>query len=323
MDIIKEKIIKVERLSDFKDEYVYDIIMEDVSTPYFYANGVLVHNSCYFTMEAIVNDEESATALADAIVDHVNESFPLFMKENFNTQEGFSDHVKAVREIVAKTGIIRAKKNYIFAVVNNEGKSYPSNDPYIKLQGGDMKVSSTPEAIRSFLKEITLKILHGANKNEVSLGVIKFRETLKGAASAKPLDFAAITSVKGLDESTEKWLRLEKNGAGKAVLSGQARAAINYNQAIKNYAPTELEIKSGSKVKILWLKKNDHDFKSMAFPSEMETLPEWFCNVFAVDLAITEQKLVDAKVGNTFDPLGWEVPTMKTVKLNSLVSFDE
>jgi DNA polymerase elongation subunit (family B) len=279
-------------------------------------------DSCYFVMDALVNDSESAVELADAIVDFVNSEFPRFMQEYFNTQPEFSNHVRAVREIVAKTGIIRAKKNYIFAVINNEGDKYPDDAPYIKLQGGDLKVSSTPEVIRTFLREITLKILAGTSKAEISADVLKFREQLKGAAGEKPLDFATVTSVKTLDEQTAKWERTEKLGLGRANLPGHIRAAINHNQALVQYAPTEAPIKGGSKVKVLWLKENEHDFKSMAFPSEMEILPTWFDKHFAVDIAITEQKLVDEKVGNTFDPIGWEVPTLKSTKFGSLVSFD-
>lgn len=278
-------------------------------------------DSCYFLMDALVNEADTAIELADAIVEFVNASFPQFMRTAFYCQPEFDDKIKAVREIVAETGIIRAKKNYVFLVRDNEGKRYTEDT--LKLQGGDMKISSTPEVIRTFLKDLTMKILKGVPKAEISNDVIKFRESFKGAASSNPLDFASVSSVKTYDEKYAQWERVEKAGMGRVDLASHVRGAINFNESVKMYAPTESLILGGSKVKVLWLRDNAHDFKNMAFPSEMNELPEWFKKHFEVDLEQTEQKLVDSKVGNTFHPIGWEVPTMKTVKLNSLVNFDD
>ena len=69
--------------------------------------------------------------------------------------------------------------------------------------------------------------------------------------------------------------------------------------------------------------KNEYGFTNMAFTSETEVLPEWFKKHFEVDLKETEQKLVDHKLGMIFDPIGWQVPTVQTVKIGKLLSFDD
>jgi hypothetical protein len=75
------------------------------------------------------------------------------------------------------------------------------------------------------------------------------------------------------------------------------------------------------KIKIVWLKPNEYDFTSMAFSSDTETLPEWFTKHFEIDVRLTELKLVDQKLKNIFDPIGWEVPTVHTQTVQKLLSF--
>ena len=76
------------------------------------------------------------------------------------------------------------------------------------------------------------------------------------------------------------------------------------------------------KIKIVWLKDNEYGFTNMSFSSDLETLPKWFTDHFEVDIKLTEQKLVDQKLKNIFDPIGWDVPTEHTMTVNRLLSFD-
>ena len=74
MDFELTRIKSIERIDSY-DEYVYDVIMEDSSLPWFFANNVLVHNSCYFTMEGLVNNIDEGIELANGIADYVNSTF--------------------------------------------------------------------------------------------------------------------------------------------------------------------------------------------------------------------------------------------------------
>ena len=103
---------------DSYDDYVYDVIMEDSSLPWFFANNVLVHNSCYFTMEGLVNNIDEGIELANGIADYVNSTFDNFMKTSFNCQDDYLGLIKVAREIVAHSGIFQAKKKYMLAKVS-------------------------------------------------------------------------------------------------------------------------------------------------------------------------------------------------------------
>lgn len=279
-------------------------------------------DSCYFLLDALVekDDVDTAVELADAIVKYVNSGFSEFTKTAFNCQPDFQGKINANREIVAKSGIIRAKKNYTFLVNDNEGKRY--DKPKLKLQGGDLKVKSTPEVVRTFLSEMTMKILTGTARQEISDDVIKFRDSLTTHAMKDPLAYATVSTVKTLGEYQEKWKRTEKVGLGKVNLPGHIRAAINYNWCVEQFAPSESALMSGAKVKIVCVEKNEWGFTTIAFPTDMERLPQWFNDRFEVNVKLTEQKMIDSKVGNTFNPIGWEIPTRASALRNKLFEFD-
>jgi DNA polymerase elongation subunit (family B) len=281
-------------------------------------------DSCYFVMENLVGEDvDLAVQVADEVVSAVNDSFPEFMRSAFNCQSGFDTLIRANREVVATAGIFRAKKKYMLLVANNEGTVYaPDDEKALKTQGSDIKISSTPETIRGLLKDTTLSILRGVSKSVIDEKIIAFRRNLNQNPDVNPLDYASITSVKNLDEYHVKYERIELAGMGRANLPNNVRSSFNHNACLKLFSVQDSqEIISGMKIKIVWLKPNEYDFTSMAFSSDTETLPEWFTKHFEIDVRLTELKLVDQKLKNIFDPIGWEVPTVHTQTVQKLLSF--
>jgi DNA polymerase elongation subunit (family B) len=283
-------------------------------------------DSCYFTMSGLVNNADDAILMADYVAEAINNSFPPFMRAAFNCGPGFDELIRAARELVCRTGILQAKKKYMMAMVDKEGKRVKEGDDELKTMGSDIKLSSTPEVIRTMLKEVVMMILNKRDKKEIDEVIINFRSSLKleGDQTIDPLDLSTIVSVNELEEYQVKWENLEKVGRGKVSIPANARATINYNFILEKLGiQDEPEIISGSKIKILWLKENPYGFTNIAFPSETETLPEWFKKHFDVDMAAMEQKLVDQKLQNIFDALDWSVPTFQSLKIASLLDIDD
>jgi hypothetical protein len=192
--------------------------------------------------------------------------------------------------------------------------------------GSDIKLSSTPEVIRTMLKEVVMMVLNEKPKAEIDDVIIDFRSSLKlkDDGSIDPLDLSTIISVKELEEYQAKWELIELAGRGKVNIPANARATINYNYILSKLdVRDEPEIISGSKIKILWLKENVYGFTNIAFPSDAERLPEWFKQHFEVDMAAMEQKLVDQKLQNIFDTLDWSVPTFQSMKIKSLLDIED
>ena len=284
-------------------------------------------DSTYFTMSKIVDNVEDGIACADSVAGAVNESFPPFIREAFLCQPGFDTLISANREMVARSGIFRAKKKYVMYVADMEGKRIDPDSPKaLKTQGSDIKISSTPMKIREMLKSVTMSILRKEDRKKIINYIIDFRKKLSNndASEINLLEFASVSSVSTYDKYYEQWERIEKTGLGRAKINSAAvRAAINHNHYLELIGNTESpKIMGGDKVKMLWLSTNDHGFTNMAFPSETEELPKWFTDKFEVDLKVTEQKLVDQKLKNLFEPINWEVPSIQTEKMHSLVSFE-
>ena len=282
-------------------------------------------DSCYFSLENIVGSNiDDAILCADGIALSVNDSFQEFMQTAFFCQPNFDNLISANREVVASAGIFKAKKKYILLTDDVEGTRIDVNSPKaLKTQGSDIKISSTPKPIREMLKTIILMILKYTNKKEIIDFIIDFRRNFNSSA-INPLDYATVISVKNLEIYTEKWTRLEKAGLEKVNLPGNVRASINYNECLFMFNDKEsLPIISGAKIKIVWLRENQYNFKSIAFNSDNDSFPYWFSTSFEIDLKTTEQKLIDQKIKNIFEAIGWEVPTEQTLIVNKLLSFDD
>jgi DNA polymerase elongation subunit (family B) len=284
-------------------------------------------DSSYFTMKGLVESEDEAIELSDAITAETNRQFPDFMVAAFNCQPGYHDLIKANRELVCRTGVLQAKKKYMMAMIDKEGKRYaPGDEDELKTMGSDIKLSSTPALIKTMLKEVVMMVLNKQPKAAIDKLILDFRTSLSHGKidAVSPLDLSSIVSIKQLEDYHFKWEHVEKVGRGRVTMPVNARSTINHNWMLERLEiKDETPIKSGSKIKILWLKANDFDFDSIAFASETEQLPKWFTARFEVDMARMEQKLVDQKLQNIFDALGWEVPTFQDQLVKTLLSFDD
>lgn len=296
-------------------------------------------DSIYFSMEALVDNVDDAIACADAVADEINASFPEFMRTAFFCQPEFDSLIKTNREIVASTAFFRAKKKYALRVVDKEGVRIPEgHKDELKTMGSDVKLSSTPEAIREFLKTVTLMILRGKPKVEIDEFILDFRlkfkedeltpEQVEGFIGEETLeefnilDFATVTSVKELDKYFLPWERIEKKGLGKVNMTAAARAVINHNECLKLYKDNDTQpIIAGQKIKMVWLMPNEHKFTNIAFASEVDVPPDWFYEHFEPDMKATEKKLIDTKLEAIYNPIGWQVPTPQTVAVNKMFEF--
>lgn len=295
-----------------EDTYGYNV--------YECANDSVIYgdtDSNYFKTGA--KNKEEAIAIADEIGVKVNESFIPFMREKFLCQPEYDVLIKAGREVVADRGIFQAKKKYILRVVNLDGKDVkPGSSKYLKVMGGEIKKSDTPKVIQAFLKEVTLKILDGVSYSDIEEYVNNERRAFKTATDM--LSIGIPKAVNKLEMYYAQYLELEKPGVKRVRLPGHVRASINFNEHLLEIKDRMNQpIKSGNKVKIFYLKPNDQRFTSIAVPSDADSLPTWFKDDFIIDIAKTEEKLIDLKLESIFVPIGWLVPTFNRARANKLL----
>lgn len=271
-------------------------------------------DSCYFKTHA-ANTEE-AIEVADLVADLTNKSFPAFMQKTFNCQEGFEGLIKAGREVVARRGLFQARKKYILKVVDLEGKRVDK----LKSQGSEIKKSDTPKVIQDFMKQLMGLVLDGAEYPALE----KFVNEARRAHVTKTDELflvGVVKQVNNLDSLYAEWQRTEKIGAGKVTLTGQARAAINFNELQKQFDPGGKLIRAGDKVRIFYLKPNHFNFKSIGVPAELEDFPAWFPEDIVVDTKLTEEKLIDNKLKGIFAALGQPLPNPARALANKMLVF--
>jgi hypothetical protein len=295
----------------FIDDFVYDIVMKDTTAPYFFGDGILVHNSCYFATGA--DDPEDAVLIADHIAEHVNESFVGFVQDYFLVQPEFNSLIKVAREVVADRAVFIAKKKYLMHLYDKEGKRVDE----LKVQGAENKKSSTPAPIREFLNTITNMILRdNCTKDEVFKYVHESRDSLF-------TDFDDLIEM-GVAQSANKiefYTEQLENGL-RPNIPGHVRAAIQYNECLdmfKDYVNPR--IYGGDKIKVYHLEENQFRFKTLALPSDSDSFPPWFKEYFRLNKQVMEEKLIEKKLERLFNALDWPLPTRAEIVANSLLEF--
>lgn len=307
--------VKIETVSAIEevglvDDWVYDITMEDESRPYFFGNNILVHNSCYFATGAA--NKEDAIAIADQVAEIVNRSYPEFMRRTFLCTKGFDDIIKCGREIVSDRGIFVGKKLYILHLCDVEGKSVDK----MKVMGLSIKKTTIPKAVSDRIEQFVERLLKGEDWNEISQAIVDYKDELRGAANI--LDIGLPKGVNGVEDYTKEY---ERNGDD-ARLPGHIAAAIHYNEMLAYYNDkTSMAITSGMKIKVFYLKQTRGKFKSIALPTDIEVVPDWFISNFAVDFDAHIQRLVDKPLDNILKAIGKPVPTKQSMLVDSLLVF--
>lgn len=304
-------ILSVEQLDDFEDEYVYDLVMEDGNYPYFVANGILVHNSNYF--KTFTDNIEDAVKVADTVATVVNDSFPAFVIKAFNATNERSTVIKCAREIVGESALFfKVKKKYTIKVVDNEGKRCNK----LKSMGSEIKRSDTPKIIQDFLKKLMNKILDGYEYTEIADFVNVQRKQL---IFNNLNDLMAIGATKQINKF-EHYLAAFK-AKEKVTIPGHVRAAINYFLLSQENDDNPTIISSGDKMTVFYLKNTNsaylRNMKTIAFPSDMETVPDWFVENFVVDTKLTSEKMIDSKIEGIFDAWGQPMPSEKQAVIQS------
>lgn len=273
-------------------------------------------DSCYFKTNA--TNKEDAIEIADAVAEAVNSSFPKFMQKQFNCQPQYDSLIKAGREIVGSAGLfLNAKKKYTIKVVDNEGKAVNK----LKTVGSEMKKADTPKVIQIFLKELMGLILDHEEYPVIEKFVNEKRKSLVFKVE-NPIVLGAAKQINNLDAKYAEFLRTEKVGNGKvAHCPGHVRAAINYNELVKEFNSSDKLLKAGDKGIIFYLKPNDHQIKAIAFPADLNHFPIWFTENFQINKKLTEEKMIDAKLERIFEAMKWEIPTPQNTRVNSVLRF--
>lgn len=207
------------------------------------------------------------------------------------------------QEVIAKAALFVSKKRYSLWHINEEGVSVD----YIKNTGLEIVRSETPEAVRPRLIKIVESILKGATEAELKVLVNVQREEL---LQTLPEEIAVNIGVSDI----EKYLGEDGRPTKGAPM--HVKGAINYRMMLKTLklGKKYQDIQSGSKAKVVYVKRNKYNVDSISFIR----WPKEFDEIFTVDRPKLIGKYYDEKVDSLLSPMGLKglVQTEKKVNLD-------
>jgi DNA polymerase elongation subunit (family B) len=267
-------------------------------------------DSTYFKTYA--DTIEEAIVIADAVAKKVNDSYEGFMRETFLCTPGFDNLVKAGREIVSDRGIFVEKKRYILHLVDLDGKKVDK----MKVMGLDTKKTTLPAEVSAVLNKHIERFLKGESWESVSASIVEYKDELMN--STDPLRIGLPKGVKKIESYTAAF-----GEDFDARLPGHVAAAIYYNQCLKEYKDKiSMPIISGMKIKVFYLIGKHGKFKSIALPTDIEVVPQWFLDDFRIDRDAHIERLVDNPLSNILKAIGKEPPSKQSMYTDSLLVFD-
>jgi DNA polymerase elongation subunit (family B) len=287
-------------------------------------------DSSYF--RTFADNKEDAIMIADAVADKVNASYQKFMQDVFLCQPGFDNIIKCGRELVSDRGIFVEKKRYILHVVDQEGTSVDK----MKVMGLDTKKTSLPKHIATALNGFIERLLKGEDWTSVAESVVEYKDQLRALAEKNITILGlpkGISSVEYFYDEKQFLLYAKKHKTtGRTNISGHVRAALHYNHSLKKYDDKiSFPIKDGMKIRIFYLigkfepyillNGEQLNFDSIALPTDIEVVPQWFFDNITVDIDAHITRLVDNPLKNILKAIGKEPPNKQSLFINSVLIF--
>jgi DNA polymerase elongation subunit (family B) len=291
-------------------------IYADTDSAYFSAYEALKDKPEYADVEWT---REHIIVLYDDIADRVNDSFPLFMHNTFNTTLERGGIIKAGRELVASKGLFIKKKKYAVLMYDKEGERLDVNNKpgKIKAMGLDLKRADTPKYMQEFLTKILMDVLTGVREQEMFDDIRRFRETFKekpGWEKGTPkavkalVDYAerkAQAASGQIDATIAKGTKLKVN------TPGHVQAALNWNTLLDVHGDRySMRIGDGSKIIVCDLLPNAFGMRKVAYPIDEPHLPKWFKDL-PFDHRAMENAIIDKKLLNLIGVLNWDLEETK------------
>ena len=229
------------------------IIYTDTDSVFLSALPLINKRYPHIDVEDKVAMTRAILPIAEEVQEYINKMYDLYAKRIHNVDTHRFD-IK--QELISKSGIWIAKKRYAQWVINQEGHPCDKLD----VKGIDVVRSSFPAAMRTFLADVLQGILENKTQFTIDEMIVTFRDTMKQMPVA---DIAKSTGVKNIEKHVFKddgIIELQKGAPA------HVKAAVAYNNMLRRVDSGELgEIRSGDKIKWVYLKTNSLGLDAMAF----------------------------------------------------------
>lgn len=265
---------KCEKIGRYEDEYVYDIEMDDLTST-FVANGILVHNSAYITLEPLLTaygipDNQMikfCLSVYEAVMEkYLDDKFDEYA-ESFNCHENLE---KFELEKISRAVIMLAKKNYMCDVAWVDSGDFFEQGHHITYTGYDVVKGATTNFCRDEMKKFTefcfKKISEGGMPTQGEC-VQMLREAKKRFSMQSPNDIGKTVSISEYEKfvkcDNQKEIEYFNYGTEgrKTSVPIHVRAAAVYNNVLlyknRKYLSKYESLKSGDKIRFYYTSPED------------------------------------------------------------------
>jgi len=315
----KTRVSSVEKL-DSHEDFVYDLGIKD--TPHcFFGNNVLISNSVFYSAVPLVehrdpdfdvNDEEYMTQeildIADDVQKFINDSYDFYSDRLLNA--GRNDHwLEIKQEMIARAGLWIRKKRYAQWIINDEGDPVQRPD----WKGIEVVRSDFPNAFKEHLKEVLIEILNQKPKQDIDRRILDFKNSLHELELDK---ISNPTGVNGIEKYDDDQRRV---GTYYKHTPIHVKSSVNYNDLIDILGIVAEPIRSGTKIRWVYLLNNPYGFTEMAYTGQDD--PDEVMDFIEdhVDYNKMYEK-VESALDTVYTARGWSLPTKSSSVMNNLFS---
>jgi DNA polymerase elongation subunit (family B) len=285
-------------IGQFNDEYVYDIEMDSDTEHTFFANDILVHNSCYLSLKLLPIEFSKNGVItpegykhAEALEKTLNEEIQIWAKSSLNSKDC---RLAFKREAMADVGLFLEKKRYVLHVLDDEGLQVNK----WKYTGVDVVRTTMPKNVKPYVKKIIETML-------TTKSCAKTNEVLKEAYDvfqALPIEDVSRTSgIRGY----EKYANMCHDFKVSKGMPNHVKAAYFHNIILDklNLSGKHEKIASGDKIKYFYVQQpNKYGINCIGFKY---VFPEEFKSIFLPDRELLFEKIVYAAVERFYQCVNW------------------
>jgi DNA polymerase elongation subunit (family B) len=242
-------------------------------------------------------DKKKTTEMVDKFCnDVISPKINKWYEQLAQRMNAYANRMSMKREAIASKGVFVAKKRYMLAVQLGEDNVY-MDDPDLKIMGIETARSSTPQIVRTRLKE-AIKLILTADEGALHSFVERFHDEFAGLPV---YDIAFPRGCNGLDDYADA-ASIYKKGTPMHV-----KGSLVYNHWIKKMGLSKKYtlIRNGEKIKYVELKvPNPVREKVLSFPA---TFPEEFGIDAFIDKETQFEKAFIEPLSNILNCIGWKV----------------
>lgn len=278
-------------------------------------------DSVYFSAQEIFNitdvaDKKQYTIdLAKRMEEGVNRFYDAMAKRLFNCV----NHRFSIKgESVIETGLWVAKKRYAMNKVYDLESDHPVEKMAVK--GLDTVRSSFPPAFKKLMETVLNSILQRHSKESIDKIILDFVGKMPEMHYKQIAKNTAVKGVSELDDPKDKSLSTFPSGAPAHV-----KAALAYNRFLRNFDLDTKHgtIRSGDKIKWIYLKKNPYGLETIAVktyddPQQIEELIAKY-----IDYDMIFEKEMSNKLEAFYTTMKWgPLPTQVNQKAFEFFTFN-